>query len=674
MKALILFGSLLIIGIAHAQSPGGTSNCEIWSKVMLINSSYSFKDFGSQNKTIEQIGLTDMLLINGFPALKFNGSQQASFSQSLEELNTGTFFVVVKPIGFATTEEQSILHSEWKSGLQGVQENSFHLSSKFADRYRFGFNYPNTGFYLNALPSIKTLTWNDYNSRRIHRSYGSTEESKFAIGKPFIYLLPDNSTQNVAPLKAAIPEFVFFRHSLTENERLRVESYLAIKYGITLGAAADYLNSKNVKFWNKENNENFNNKIFGIGKDSNSDLLLTKSTSSHFPDFFTLSTNNIISVIPDFNHITLGDNGGAYNIFSQQPLASNITVLESIWLAQTSGSYANQISTNIELNASAFNPSTNEVIWFIVDRSATNTEVSDFTGTDVEFIQVPALIGGKIKINNFFFNQNQLPEISVFDQFTFGIGPKMVVAASLIPLECDDTEGTVVVRIIGGIPPYTASINGINGNNYTWGPASLSGSTFQTVLPLGWYEINATDYTGYSQTVSIEVSATPGISVDLGPDQILQDDETITLNAGATVTAEDVSYTWYKNDIVIENETQSTLLVSSSGIYKVKIENELNECLVIDDIMIFSENGGIIDMVLYPNPVGAGMEYSMLIALKEKDDITIEISDIYGKVISQEKMSENSKYYFKKSFKYSGVFFIKVKTSKDFKIAKVIVN
>lgn len=670
MRTTLTIGFLLICGLIIAQSPGGVSGAEIWAKIEHQNQNLFFKDFGSHSKLIDQPEFNDQMLINGYPALRFDSGHFASFDQSVEELNTGTFFMLIKPAGFSTNSQQALMHSEWKNGLSGIQENFIQFSTKLVDRQKFDLYYPNTGWGSYNKPSIKTLTWNDYNSKQIFRSYGTTDESKFFIGSSFNYSRPVGPVINIPALDAYVTEFLFFSRTLSELERIRVESYLALKYGITLGPLVDYLNSKNTKFWNKQNNVKFNNRIFGIGKDSNSDLLLTKSTSSHYPDHLILST---IDDIQDFNNITIGDNGGNYNQLSNDSLASNIRILQSVWLVQTSGPQSNEIKTSLKYKVEGFSPPGNdEAVWFIVDRSASNASISDFTGVDVEFKSITSLTGGYIEVNDYKWNENQLPEVSIYDQFTFGIGPRMIIAATLLPMACNDLKGDVFIRIIGGQAPYHLKITTESGSTIIDQP--LIGNTIQVSLPNDKYSINVVDQLNYEQTVLIEVSPTPGIYVDLGQDQILPRDSTILLDAGQYVTAEDVSYKWYKDDALLESDTLSTLLVTRAGQYRVDISNPKNDCIVSDEIFIFKDDGNPIDVVLFPNPVTSGSEFSLVIALDETDDIYIQVTDVYGKVLFEDKITNTNKYNFKGTFSNRGIFFIKVSTSKQISTKKMIVN
>jgi hypothetical protein len=78
-----------------------------------------------------------------------------------------------------------------------------------------------------------------------------------------------------------ISETVVFDGTLSANQINRIDSYLAIKGGITLNAAntPDYLNSASLPIWTGSTNTGYQNNITGIGRDDLSDLNQKQSQS-----------------------------------------------------------------------------------------------------------------------------------------------------------------------------------------------------------------------------------------------------------------------------------------------------------------------------------------------------------------------------------------------------------
>lgn len=80
-----------------------------------------------------------------------------------------------------------------------------------------------------------------------------------------------------------LPELVLYNRKLGTTERDQVNSYLATKYGITLGytggATQDYLNGNGTAFWSTATNGAYNKNITVIGRDDCQELNQKQSKS-----------------------------------------------------------------------------------------------------------------------------------------------------------------------------------------------------------------------------------------------------------------------------------------------------------------------------------------------------------------------------------------------------------
>ncbi|MEI7596854.1 MAG: GEVED domain-containing protein [Bacteroidota bacterium] len=124
---------------------------------------------------------------------------------------------------------------------------------------------------------------------------GTTASS---ISIPTTSLTLDNSSQELSLgqssmnpanyyTKLNIGELITYKGDVGNNGALRIESYLAMKYGITL--AHSYYSSNNIKIWNMNTNSSYNNNIIGLARDDNSGLMQRQSKSA-------ASTSDIITI------------------------------------------------------------------------------------------------------------------------------------------------------------------------------------------------------------------------------------------------------------------------------------------------------------------------------------------------------------------------------------------
>lgn len=125
-------------------------------------------------------------------------------------------------------------------------------------------------------------------------------------------------------LNGRIAEIFTFASRLTAADRQKVESYLAIKYGITLGASdlaqKDYINSFGTTVWDVSANSGYNYHVAGIAKDSISDLNQKQSKSLNITNEVTIGLGGIFSTISantnefenDGDFLVWGSNNAAY--------------------------------------------------------------------------------------------------------------------------------------------------------------------------------------------------------------------------------------------------------------------------------------------------------------------------------------------------------------------------
>lgn len=116
-------------------------------------------------------------------------------------------------------------------------------------------------------------------------------------------------------------EAMTFDRMLTEAERRKVESYLGIKYGITLhpftGAQGDYVSSAGTVFWDSQTNTAYHNRIVGLGRDDISGLNQKQARigSGDLVAYIgTLSASNAANTATfasDDSFFTIGDNDEA---------------------------------------------------------------------------------------------------------------------------------------------------------------------------------------------------------------------------------------------------------------------------------------------------------------------------------------------------------------------------
>ena len=220
----------------------------------------------------------------------------------------------------------------------------------------------NHSFYFPAIapqtrPMLYTLQ-RDANRASRFKSNGRTLSTigMNSTGKYRVALA--NGSLNGDPADVSIPEFFSFKRALSDAEIDRIESYLALKYGVTLGSAADpknYVNSANQAVWTA--NSGYQNRVFGLGRDGGSQGLdqrvskstnhtlddtsssiLTLATSAEFtsPDFTSANGGSRPALQPG-QYLVLGDNNGDVATLGAATAEQFGRRIGRVWRAQNTG-------------------------------------------------------------------------------------------------------------------------------------------------------------------------------------------------------------------------------------------------------------------------------------------------------------------------------------------------
>ena len=150
-----------------------------------------------------------------------------------------------------------------------------------------------------------------------------------------------------------IGEFILYSRSLTAQERQRIDSYLAIKYGITLNqtAATNYLDSGAAVIWNATTNRTYRHNITGIGRDDASALIQKQSRSVQNDSLVTMGLGTIAvdnvsnpnSFTADRTFLVWGNDDRSTTFgtpVASPPGLSDATRMARIWKVQETGSVA----------------------------------------------------------------------------------------------------------------------------------------------------------------------------------------------------------------------------------------------------------------------------------------------------------------------------------------------
>lgn len=151
-----------------------------------------------------------------------------------------------------------------------------------------------------------------------------------------------------------ISEVIFYSTNPSQSQKMRIHSYLAIKYGLSLGqnlAEQDYVDSSGVVIWDASAvNMTFDHDITAIGQDDLSGLNQTKSKSTNFESMVTIEESG--EGMGDREFLFWSNDGGA-KAFSTDDVPSGINQrIARKWFVQETGEVG-AINLSFDLSTAA---------------------------------------------------------------------------------------------------------------------------------------------------------------------------------------------------------------------------------------------------------------------------------------------------------------------------------
>ncbi len=215
-----------------------------------------------------------------------------------------------------------------------------------------------------------------------------------------------------------IAEVIVYDRAISDVERSRIESYLAIKYGVTLGSndlywdtpsntsspfgyagtSNDYIASDGSILWNGAANAGFGHNVFGIARDDDSNLLQTKSKSVNvIPEPILTMESETGGLNTDLSYLLAGNDSGIIALKATGLPIRSTSLLERIWIARESTNDAGTVQLDFDLSTSSITDAEAAGLdLFIADNTSFNnyknksgsynatTDILTFTGVNFE--------------------------------------------------------------------------------------------------------------------------------------------------------------------------------------------------------------------------------------------------------------------------------------------------
>jgi hypothetical protein len=398
---------------AHAQLPGGTGSPALWFQTCgsggALAGNYRWQDFSGDSLRLnnydsrgagygEEFTNNAVRFYNGHPALELDKLLDLKSREVLlkhSNLSQSTIIGVFAPsAGFEASQLLYGLNGRPGGGLFVGTDKVYPSLESGKTAFDYGETEGMDMRYSSADPEADADAFRE-TSLRIATYYRSLPPATGLWGEKSRAVLTFNttgltnnanhtSTFNIPLLESRqftgyIPEIIVYPRLLTPLERRKIDSYLAVKYGLSLPAS--YLGSRGNLLWDCTARPEYNHRISAVYRDDDSGLYQRESATSyeekpHYSDqlahdYYYLanpanrSSGSRLLVISredgnplaDGEYLFWGDNNAATSLASA-PWTEGLKRMDRQWLVKTNLHPNPQAATweteNLEFSASGF--------------------------------------------------------------------------------------------------------------------------------------------------------------------------------------------------------------------------------------------------------------------------------------------------------------------------------
>jgi len=382
--------------VGGTAGPGGVGSPSLWLRSdlgMEVTSGQKVSTWEDQGSKINNATQDE---VNNQPTYWDDKNHNINFNPVLEYNGTSSFMnldVSKLPQGKSPRSIITISKTNRAEGIKyiiswGVQTSGYTGIGMLQNGTRGGlttFNsdrnqtlYTPDGFLGTTFPNEQFVTWTGGNTESniarlyskmkivqqlgaggygqdVPKSWDTGNSGGAVVGK----LIP--ATASVEHWQGTIEEIIVYDHALTDEERQKVSTYLAIKYGYTLDqtTANSYVDSNMATIWDSNVNAAYTHRVTSIGRDDQSGLLQKQAKAQELGSMLTIALGNSIedtnsanqnNISNDSSFFTFGDNGASTEF--KTPITKDekkLLGMERIYKVQKANWTESQITLQVDV-------------------------------------------------------------------------------------------------------------------------------------------------------------------------------------------------------------------------------------------------------------------------------------------------------------------------------------
>lgn len=610
MKHFLFNFAFLFSILVFGQNPGGIEGQNYWFQA-------SKKDTVSSESN---------KVINFYSALTVNDQNIMDEINPSQKLEDATVFVVLKP-AFLQEEYQLL---DINSTDRQISIQSDRIKSKKELKIK-NFNSPKP-YFFSYLESYE------------EKSVADTIQS-------------DSLSKNNYPSKfeGDVAEVIYYPKLLSKLERRKVETYLSLKYGISLPLNSDYINSKNDTIWKNDESRTFLHRVSGIGRDIAGNFNHKQSANVDDDQFLTIGLGDKIEAknelnkktLHDINYVLWADDFGDLS-FLQEKQTPEVSLFNRTWKTKLIGegvksqNYIFSFDTDLmegqndeeeknevqkEKKSDSKEPELKYWLVFAPDTSGKlNINSSEF----IQSVEIPKE-GGRIEFSDIPF-KNQT------DSFLFSLvkAPELFALVETTEKNC---QSDAHLKIIGGVAPYTVEFYSDENQKF---PIIEKGENQFDVLNLtgGNYVCKITDAFDQTSEQDLVINSDTQGAFAL-EDIFLKEGESLAIDLNELQKNTISEIVWLKDDQEIGWGAKHT--IREEGSYSINYQTEKG-CPQVTPFVVTKipavEWSGV-----YPNPVRINEPFFVKLENASLSKVRITIADFSGRIIKSKLLKEGSEIY-----------------------------
>lgn len=443
-------------------------------------------------------------------------------------------------------------------------------------------------------------------------------------------------------------EYIYLPDVVTALDQAKIESYLSLKFGISLYKTS-YLSTSNDTIWNYKNNEDFASRVTGIGRDDQIGLYQRKSVNSEMKNI--IIGVDSLHAISNYNYLFWSDNDGATTV-------QESTLLKRKWRVHYFGEKDDFENLQMEVDPTFLFEkydnrleSTDNVLWLVLSKTKDFKSEKKYVKSEKK--------NGKLIFEKINFSEQPY--------FTFLIAPDFFVEKELVLSICEKTN-ELKATPIGGVAPFLLKLTS---EQFKDEFQFTEPYYIQSNLTAGNYFLEITDAFQNSYSTSFTIIDNTGLTIDLKEKWVLSNENEIIIFPNISNPNQILNYEWITNDEVISSS--STLKIGQTGAYQLRLKL-VNGCVETRDFEIVSEDILTNQISIYPNSTASGQLFYVDFDLSEPKDMTVCIHDMAGKIILNEQLTAIQDFQFKTFLTVSGTYLLTVSTDKTTVAKRIIVK